>query len=514
MAQDPTAVVPANSPALPLNVIPHSDIYAVIDLGSNSFHMLMVKVVGGSVQVIGRVKRKVRLAAGLNDHLVLSQKAMKRGLECLALFAERLQDIPSQNIRIVGTATLRLARNVERFLKEAEQILGQHIHVISGEEEARLIYLGVAHTSNSSHQRLVIDIGGASTEIVVGQGFSPRYLASLNMGCVTFLERFFADQQLSQQNFAAAIQAAELEISKVQQDFLAFGWEYAVGASGTVQAIQEILIAQGKDEVITLSKLEAILQQVISCQSCDQLELTGLAQERRQVFPSGLAVLLALFRQLDIQGMTLSGGALREGVLYSMLPQIQDTNVRHRTINSLLLRYSIDVQQAERVAEVALHLAHQLLISWQLDQFDGLAILRSAAMLHELGLLIEYKNHHHHGAYIISHSDLPGFTRSQQQLLVALVHNHRAEISPEMIARQTMTSVRLTMQLTRILRIAVILSLRRKHEALPKVKISVEQESIKLSLPVGWLEQHPLMRAELEQEVQYQQQVGWILQIN
>lgn len=514
MAQDQTAVVPANSSALPPQSLPHSDIYAVIDLGSNSFHMLMVKVVGGSVQIIGRVKRKVRLAAGLNDNLVLSQKAMQRGLECLALFAERLQDIPSQNIRIVGTATLRLARNVKSFLKEAELILGQHIRVISGEEEARLIYQGVAHTSNSMHQRLVIDIGGASTEIVIGQGFEPRHLASLNMGCVTFLERFFADQQLSQHNFSAAIQAAEREISRVQQAFLTLGWDYAVGASGTVQAIQEMLIAQGKDEVITLPKLETILQQVISCHSCEQLDLPGLAQERRSVFPSGLAILLALFRCLKIEGMTLSGGALREGVLYSMLPHIQDTNVRHRTINSLLLRYSIDVQQAERVAEVALHLAHQLLPSWQLEQFDGLALLRSAAMLHELGLLIEYKNHHHHGAYIINHSDLPGFTRAQQQLIVALVHNHRAEIAPEVIARQTMTSVRLTMQLTRILRIAVILSLRRQHEALPKVKTSIEQDVLKLSLPAGWLQRHPLMRAELEQEVQYQHQAGWALLLN
>ncbi|OYW94330.1 MAG: guanosine-5'-triphosphate,3'-diphosphate pyrophosphatase, partial [Alishewanella sp. 32-51-5] len=225
--------------------VPHSDIYAVIDLGSNSFHMLMVKVVGGSVQVIGRVKRKVRLAAGLNDSLVLSHKAMKRGWECLALFAERLQDIPAQNIRIVGTATLRLARNVATFLKEAEAILGQQVQVISGEDEARIIYLGVAHTSNSDSNRLVIDIGGASTEMVIGQGFTPKVLASLNMGCVTYLERYFADQELTEQNFLAAISAAESETQTITARFRQESWQLAVGASGTVQAVQEILVAQG-----------------------------------------------------------------------------------------------------------------------------------------------------------------------------------------------------------------------------------------------------------------------------
>lgn len=514
MAPEPRVIAPDLTAAKVATPSPHSDIYAVIDLGSNSFHMLMVKVVGGSVQVIGRVKRKVRLAAGLNDSLVLSHKAMKRGWECLALFAERLQDIPSQNIRIVGTATLRLARNVSSFLTEAEAILGQKVEVISGEDEARIIYLGVAHTSNSDSSRLVIDIGGASTEVVIGQGFSPKQLASLNMGCVTYLERYFSDQQLSEENFLAAIAAAEQQIQPIVSEFRQAGWQLAVGASGTVQAVQEMLVAQGKDEVITLQKLDGILQQVMACGQLPQLNLVGLAQERKQVFPSGLAILIALFRQLDIQGMTLSGGALREGVLYSMLPQLQDANVRHRTVNSLMVRYFIDQQHAQRVAEMALELAAQLQSRWDLQKFEGLSMLRCSALLHELGLLIEYKNHHHHGAYIISHSDLPGFTRAQQQLLMALVHNHRAEIMPEVLARQTMTSVVLAVRLTRILRLAVILSMRRRHEALPQVTINAKAESLELVLPNGWLEQHPLMRAELEQEIQYQQQAGWQLSIN
>ena len=491
----------------------HEDIYAVIDLGSNSFHMLMVKVVGGSVQVIGRVKRKVRLAAGLNDSLVLSKKAMTRGWECLALFAERLQDIPSENIRIVGTATLRLARNVKTFLNEAEKILGHHIEIITGEEEARLIYLGVAHTSSCESNRLVVDIGGASTEMVVGSGFSPLLLASLNMGCVTYLDRYFADGLLTEDNFHAAIAAAEQELETIAPSFLAAGWQISVGASGTVQAMQEILVAQGQDEVITLGRLESIMQQALVCGQLEQLSLVGLAQERKQVFPSGLAILIALFRKLHIAGMTLSGGALREGVLYGMLPELQHTDVRNRTIASLMVRYYIDEQHANRVADMALQLALQLQAQWQLSKFEGLSMLKSGALLHELGLLIEYKNHHHHGAYIISHTELPGFTRAQQQLLMSLVYNHRADINREIIARQTMTSVLLAVRLTRLLRLAVVLSMRRRHEVLPEVQISAQAESLTLTLPKGWLEQHPLMRAELEQEMAYQQQAGWLLQL-
>ncbi|MDX3772667.1 guanosine-5'-triphosphate,3'-diphosphate diphosphatase [Chromatiaceae bacterium AAb-1] len=511
MAQENPATALVN-PAI-ASTSPHRDIYAVIDLGSSSFHMLMVTVVGGSVQVIGRVKRKVRLASGLNENLVLSRKAMKRGWECLALFAERLQDIPAENIRIVGTATLRLARNVTTFLKEAEAILGHKITVISGEEEARTIYLGVAHTSNSDSNRLVIDIGGASTEVVIGQRLTPLLLSSLNMGCVTWLERYFTDQQLNEENFSQAIAAAEREIRTISGQYLTEGWQIAVGASGTVQAMQEILIAQGKDEVITLSKLEDIRQQALLCSCIDLLSITGLAQERKLLFPSGLAILIALFRVLQITGMTVSGGALREGVLYSMLPQLQHSNVRNRTVSSLMVRYSIDQKHAASVADMATELAGQLQPVWDLKQFEGTEMLRSGAMLHELGLLIEYKNHHHHGAYIINHSDLPGFTRAQQQLVMALVYNHRADISREIIARQTMTSVLLTVRLTRILRLAVILSMRRRNEVQPQVLISAVAETLTLQMPLGWQEQHPLMRAELEQEVLYQQSAGWKLLI-
>ncbi len=491
----------------------HHDIYAIIDMGSNSFHMLMVREVAGSAQVIARIKRKVRLASGLDEDFVLNQVAMARGWECLALFAERLQDIPAQNIRVVATATLRLAINAQEFVTQAQQILNHDISIISGEEEAATIYLGVAHTSNSDSNRLVIDIGGASTEVIIGNGFKSLVLNSLNIGCVTFLERYFVNDIINQANFDAAIAAAESQLANIAEQYLNIGWLNAVGASGTVQAIQEILVSQGYAEELTLPRLTQIQQQAIACQTIDKLDLPGLVKERRLVFVSGLAILMAIFNSLKVERMTLAGGALREGLLYNMMQNMQRTDIRERTLTSLLIRYHIDKRHSEIVAEVALNCANQLKDCWQLDEFEGIDILNSAALLHELGLIVEYRHYHRHGAYILNESELPGFSRAQHQLLTALVSNHRGNIDQALIAKQTMTSCQLAQRLTRILRVAVILSMRRLDEVLPVIKVSGGGDKLSLQLPDGWLAAHPLMRAELVSEVEEQKSVGWDLQI-
>ena len=233
-----------------------TSLYAAIDLGSNSFHMLIVREVAGSIQTLSRIKRKVRLAAGLNSDNTLSREAMERGWQCLRLFAERLQDIPSLQVRAVATATLRLAVNSAEFIEKAQQILGCPVQVISGEEEARLIYQGVAHTTGGADRRLVVDIGGASTELVTGNGAQATSLFSLSMGCVTWLERFFSDRSLTQDNFDAAEHAASEVLRPVIGELRKYGWQICVGASGTVQALQEIMMAQGMDERITFAKLE------------------------------------------------------------------------------------------------------------------------------------------------------------------------------------------------------------------------------------------------------------------
>jgi exopolyphosphatase / guanosine-5'-triphosphate,3'-diphosphate pyrophosphatase len=487
--------------------------YVVIDLGSNSFHMMIAQVVAGSVQIIGRVKRKVRLAAGLDANMKLSTEAMQRGWECLHLFAERLQDIPAENIRISGTATLRLATNVADFLEKAESILGHSINVISGEQEAQIIYKGVAYTSSSNKKRLVIDIGGASTELVAGEGHEPKIFNSLNVGCVTFLERYFPNGVLSEQHYTDAIDAAEQAISTVRDQYNEFAWQEEVGASGTVQAIQEILIAHGYDEVITLERLVTIMQQSILHGTVKNLKIPGLVQDRKMVFPSGLAILIAIFRQLDLSGMTLAGGALREGQLYSMLPELTKLNVRERTINSIMTRYHVDSLHANRVAELCLHIAKQTQTSWDLKQFEAMDILKSAALVHEVGLQVSYKDQQIHASYLLANSNMPGFTDAQKKLVNALVRNHREDIDQAVIANQTSTSVLLASRLVRIIRLAVVLSLRRTDEVLPELKISVAGENLTVHLPHDWLAQNPLTEAELTQEANYQAAQGWQLHL-
>ncbi|OUS73726.1 guanosine-5'-triphosphate,3'-diphosphate pyrophosphatase [Pseudoalteromonas sp. A601] len=487
---------------------PQKNVYAVIDLGSNSFHMLIAKSIAGGLQTIGRVKRKVRLAAGLDENNELSAEAMQRGWECLALFAERLQDIPKANITIVATATLRLATNADVFKQKAEQILAHKVNVISGELEARTIYKGVAHTSSCSGRQLVIDIGGASTEVVIGKGFDALHYKSLNMGCVTYLERYFKDGKLSETNFDAAIKAARVVIDEIAPSYKIAGWEVASGASGTVQAIQEIMVAQSLDETLSLDKLLEIKNQSTSFSTIAELDLPGLSEERRLVFVSGLAILIALFESLEIEKMGLAGGALREGVLYSMIPEFHNHDIRKRTIDAFMSRYHVDQKQANRVAELSYQLALQVSQPWPELAPNGFALLKAIAHLHEIGLLIEYKQYQNHTAYILENTDMPGFSQSEHKLIVAAANAHRADLQKGMF-QHLGCHQKLAQYLTRLIRISVILSMRRQDDVLPKLQLSVNNEVLVLSLEGDWLNAHPLMASELQLESKQQAKAGW-----
>jgi exopolyphosphatase/guanosine-5'-triphosphate,3'-diphosphate pyrophosphatase len=489
---------------------PQKNVYAVIDLGSNSFHMLIAKSMAGGLQTIGRVKRKVRLAAGLDENNVLSTEAMQRGWECLALFAERLQDIPKKNITIVATATLRLAINADVFQQKAEKILGHKINVISGELEAKTIYKGVAHTSSCGGRQLVIDIGGASTEVVIGKGFDALHYKSLNMGCVTFLERYFKDQKLSNKNFNTAIKAARDVVEDIVPEYKAAGWEIASGASGTVQAIQEIMVAQNQDELLTLDKLLAIKEQSVTFDTIADLELPGLSEERRLVFVSGLAILIALFESLEIKQMGLARGALREGVLYSMVPELHNHDIRKRTVDGLMNRYHVDQKQACRVAQLAEQLAISVMNQWQSMDSNAIALLKTVAKLHEIGLLIEYKLYHKHTAYILENTDMPGFSQSEHKLITAVANGHRADLAKNSFAYLGCNE-QLAECLTRIIRIAVILSMRRQDDVLPALGLSVDKNALILTFDSDWLKYHPLMASELQLESKLQAKVGWKL---
>lgn len=487
-----------------------SPLYAAIDLGSNSFHMLVVRHIDGSVQTMAKIKRKVRLAAGLDENNALSLEAMQRGWDCLSLFAERLQDIPADNIRIVGTATLRTATNVNTFLEKANQILGHKIEVICGEEEAATIYKGVAHTSGGSGRRLVVDIGGASTELIIGEGFEAKALTSLKMGCVTWLERHFKDRQLTVTNFDNAIQAAKETLQPILEQYTDIGWDVCVGASGTVQALQEIMLAQGMDEVITHAKLKRLQKQAMRADHLEELEIEGLTLERALVFPSGLSILIAIFELLEIDSMTLAGGALREGLVYEMVDELKQDDIRARTIASVQSRYQIDTVYGQQVASMASKLLSECQADW-LAEPQASVLLDSVAKLHEIGLTIDFKKGGEHSAYLLQNLDLPGFTRAQKHLLGETARRYREQISslPEQHAISSTSAKRLL----RLLRLAVLLTHRRNQALEPVVSLSSSDDKLTLTLKAEWLQANPLTAAELEIEANRQTDIGWPLSI-
>ncbi len=488
-----------------------SPLYAAIDLGSNSFHMLVVRHIDGSVQTMAKIKRKVRLAAGLDENNALSIEAMQRGWDCLSLFAERLQDIPKENVRIVGTATLRTATNVDTFLKRANDILGGTIDIISGEEEAATIYRGVAHTSGGVGRRLVVDIGGASTELIIGEGFDAKALTSLKMGCVTWLERHFKDRQLSKHNFTEAIDAAKQTLQPILKQYSDLGWDVCVGASGTVQALQEIMLAQGMDEVITLSKLKRLQKQAMQADHLEELEIEGLTLERALVFPSGLSILIAIFELLEISSMTLAGGALREGLVYEMMIQMRQKDIRTRTINSIQSRYQIDTDYSGQVAEIASSLLKQCGGSKWLPEPQAEMLLNTVTKLHEIGLTIDFKMAGEHGAYLLQNLDLPGYTRAQKCFLAEVARRYKDQLSP--MPTQHALSDTSSKRLLRIVRLAVLLTHRRNALLIPIFTISANEDELTITLSKTWLDNNPLTSAELEIESNRQSDMGWPLVI-
>lgn len=490
-----------------------SPLYAVIDLGSNSFHMLITRLVADSVQTVDKVKRKVRLASGLDKDNMLSEQAMLRGLECLSFFAERLQDIAPEHIRIVATATLRIAKNAQEFLSQAEQVLGHKIVLLSGEQEAEHIYLGVAHTSEGADRRLVIDIGGASTEIVIGGAFDMDKAISLDMGCVTFNNEFFNDGLLTIDNFNAAIKQAKQQLVPITNDFLTLGWTKTVGGSGTMQALAELLMSRNQAAIITYEFLVELKHKLMHCQQIETIEIKGLSSERTPVIASGLAILIALFESLQIKNLQLSSGALREGLLYEMLPDMRKVSIRSRTINSLCQRFHIDLHHANRVKKQAQKLLDRHAADWGLDNENIQQLLLASCVLHESGLLLSYKYHAQHGAYILKHADLPGFDQAERQLIVLLVQYYKGDIDLDAFNEISLVSTDIFQRLLIIIRLSAVLCRRRKDEALPDYQTRVSDSTIELCLPHKWLDMHPLLADELLQENNQLTKLGYHLSI-
>ena len=487
------------------NPTPRPQEFAAVDLGSNSFHMVIARVVDGAMQIIGRLKQRVHLADGLGVDGQLSEEAIERGLSCLALFAERLQGFDAENVCIVGTHSLREASNASEFLKRAEQVIPYPIEIISGNEEARLIFMGVEHTQPERGRKLVIDIGGGSTELVIGEDFEPLLVESRRMGCVSFAQQFFPEGVISEEGFKRAKMAAVQKLENLAWQYRLKGWKVALGASGSIKAANEILVEMGeKDGLITAERLAMLQREVLKFKHISALSLPGLSEERKSVFVPGLAILCGVFDALAIRELRLSDGALREGVLYEMEGRFRHQDIRIRTAQSLAEQYHIDSDQARRVLETVEHLYQQWEVqNPKLMQPQTTALLKWAAMLHEVGLSINHSGLHRHSSYILQNSNLPGFTQEQQLLMATLVRYHRKAIKLDDLPRFTMFKKKHFLPLIQILRLATLLNNQRQATTTPPTLVlETHDNQWTLRFPHDWFSQNNLVLLDLEREQQ------------
>ena len=493
-----------------------SDSVAAIDLGSNSFHMIVARIENGRVQVLDRLREMVQLAAGLDERNRLSHAAQQRALACLARFGQRVRHIPPARLRIVGTNTLRQARNSAEFVARAERVLGHKVEIVSGHEEARLIYLGVAHNvGDVSGQRLVVDIGGGSTELIIGQQFEPLHLASLRMGCVSLSREFFADGRITGKNLRRAELLVQLNLEPVREDYLARGWEVVTGASGSIKAIHDVLVSEGwSRQGITLDALRRLRAALLETRETAAIASRWqLEPARARVFVGGFVVLHGLCEALGATRMEVSEGALREGLIYDLLGRIRHEDVRDRTIAEVTARFGLDETQARRVSTTALDLLRQARAKWHLSGKEARCVLDRAARLHEVGLLLAHDGYHKHGAYVIEHSDLPGYSRDDQRLLSALVRRHRRAFPASAFAHLPADWVKPARHLCVLLRLAVVLHRSRSSEPLPKLELRVDRQQMTLLFPATWLARHPLTRADLQIEADLLRAAGFVLRV-
>ncbi len=482
---------------------------AAIDLGSNSFHMIVARQDHNEIRPVERLGEKVQLAAGIDEQGLLTDEAMERGLNCLRKFAEYIDGMASENIRIVGTNALRKARNSDTFVRLAEQELGHPIDIIAGREEARLIYLGVAQTySDDNERRLVVDIGGGSTEFIIGQRFEPKLLESLHMGCVSYTHQHFPNGNLSEKRLREAYYSARLELMNIEKTYQNEGWVEAIGSSGSVKSVHGILAEQGIDR-ITRDGLKKLKRDVLQFRKVERVHFPGLKPERAAIFPAGLAILTAVFDSLDIDSMDYSDGALREGVLYDLVGRQSHEDVRERTISALMTRYHVDEEQARRVSKHATLLFQQVADDWKLNEQD-LKLLQGAALLHEIGLDISHIQFHRHGAYIIRNSDLLGFSSREQQQLAMLVRGHRRTLPLQSLYQLPRAEFTRLLRLMILLRQAILLNqIRTDH--LPDIVLEVKDRQMLLQFPDGWLDKRSLTKTNIEHEREYLQRAGYKL---
>ncbi|TWI03433.1 exopolyphosphatase/guanosine-5'-triphosphate,3'-diphosphate pyrophosphatase [Luteimonas cucumeris] len=475
------------------------DLLAAVDMGSNSFHMVVARYTLGQLRIVDRLRETVRLAEGLDGKGGLNAEVRQRALECLSRFGQRVRDIPPQRVRAVATNTVRQLAAPQAFLVPAETALGHAIEVVSGREEARLVYLGVAHAQPPKPEqlRLVIDIGGGSTECIIGSGFDAIERESLQVGCVASTRRFFGNGKLSKKRWREALTEVSAEFQQFTGAYRSLGWHEALGSSGTNKAIGEICAAMKLTKgAVTAEALPVVRDRLLQAERIEDIDLPGLSGERRPIIAGGLLILEAAFDVLGLQRMAVSKAALREGVLYDMLGRGSADDPRDASVAALMQRYGIDLQQAARVEDTALALFEQVAEAWSLDADDA-RMLAWAARLHETGLAIAHSQYQVHGAYVLENSDISGFSRQEQQVLAALVRTHRRGVPKsafDALPDRLLLSAR---RKAALLRLAV--SLHRAHEAdpIPRLELTADGERLDLVLSRSWIDARPLLRADL-----------------
>ncbi len=485
---------------------------AAIDLGSNSFHMVVARLQNSQPQTIDAIKEMVRLAGGLDDKNYLSEDKIEEALACLSRFGQRIKDLPLQNVQAVGTNTLRKARNSASFLTRAEKALGFPINIVAGREEARLVYQGVAHSlAQTEDFRLVIDIGGGSTEFIIGKSYQPIMMESLNMGCVNFTQQWFDDGEISEQRIQFAILAARQRLEWISDEYLEHGWQECIGSSGTIKTIARILAENYATQgVIDYEHLQILADLFIKAGHVDHIILPGLSENRVPVIVGGLCVLMGAFEELQIESMLASDGALREGLLNDMIETAQGHDIRVDTVRDFELRYHIDVAQSARISKTALHMFDQLDIA---EDENLRLLLKWAAKLHEIGLSISHANYPDHSGYIVEQSDMPGFSREMQNTLGLMLRLQRGKLKMLLIEELPRLHKDIVL-ITILLRIAIILERSRDWDSSRHVKIKFkDRQLIKLTFPEQYLDQHPLTLADLQQEKLEVTKAGYQLKI-
>lgn len=490
-----------------------TQVVAGVDLGSHSFHMIVVRVdETGRFHVLDKLRERVRLAAGLTEKRTLAADAQERAIESLRRMGQRLRGLPPGAVRAVGTNTLRQSKDGQ-FLERAQEALGHPIEIISGMEEARLIYLGVSHSLAASvDRRLVVDIGGGSTECIIGEQFDPVEADSLYMGCVSYTMRYFGDGRITKEAFQRAEMAARIELEPIVERFKALGWQNVVGSSGTVIAARKVLEANGWTEAnITEKGIKRLRKALITQGKIDKLALPGLEADRAIVFPGGVAILKAIFDMLEIEQMQTARGALREGLIYDLLGRIRHEDVRDKTIRALAKHYSLDRAQAKRVRRTALDFFDQAHEALSIQNDEARQFVEWAATIHEIGLSISYAGYHKHGAYLLENLEMPGFSRNGRAVLAAIVRSHRRKLSRELFEHVRPQFREEVLRLSLLFRLAVKLNRSRTADLLPDIRIEAKDARLQLTFPEGWLEGHPLSRADLVEEVEAFRSVGFEL---